>query len=121
MVGQEDDTIYGLLYGFEDTVDKMIREIGHVSHEQFESVIDVLSDIEDDPEKTARFTGVESIDPRSTDTNYATGVDRHMLRRILTYLHAKGEFRALIRKMDPMEGGHSPMECSKFELQKWDK
>ena len=109
----DDATIYGLRNGFETVVAEELERIGFVSKAQVKHVMDVLDPIWQDPTKLAAFKGFYDIESELE----SGGVDRSTAIAVLTYLNAHGQFTDVIAKMDT---NHSPGECRKFVLSKWE-
>ena len=105
--------IYGLLNGIEYVVDSEIDKIGFLSREKFEAMIKILDEYFINPEKLKKFEGYRDIEPELEENS----ISRSDAIIILTYLYADRRFVELIDKMDT---GKSPMECRRFELDKWD-
>lgn len=111
--GPSEANLFGLLNGFEHVIDEELEGIGFVSRDSLMAVINVLSPIDNDPEKLKAFKGFYDIEHELQKH----GVDRSTAIRILTYLNANHQFQGLIAKMDT---SGSPSECRTFEISKWD-
>lgn len=99
--------IYGLLNGSETIIDGILRETPLLEDAKFKSVIDVLNEYFSGEEKDLK--GYYSIEG---DLN-ARNVSRSEAIVILTILKSRGQFTDEISKI---EKGHSPMECSSFDI-----
>lgn len=108
-----DAQIYGLLHGFEGSIDEIIDQVGFISKEKVQTVMDILDPIWSDKSKLDEFKGFYDIE-RELQLN---GVDRPEAYRILKYLKANGQYSTVIDKMD---SSGSPVECRTFELTEWD-
>lgn len=108
-----DATIYGLLNGIEDVIDRELNRIGLISKEKFTAVCDVLQEYFDDDEKLNKLTGYYDIEPKLK----MKGVSRSEAIAILTYLNATNQYDNVIKKFD---SSNSPGECKKFEISKYD-
>lgn len=109
-----DAQIYGLLNGFEDSLNEILERTGDISAEKVKAVMDVLEPIWADADKLKSFKGFYDIE-RELEQR---GVDRSDAIAILRYLKANHQFTDVIEKMD---SSHSPTECRRFELTEWDR
>lgn len=109
-----DAQIYGLLNGFEDSIDEILESTGDISSEKVKAVMDVIEPIWADQEKLKNFRGFYDIEEELRQH----GVDRSDAIAILRYLKANHQFTDVIEKMD---SSHSPTECRRFELTEWDR
>jgi hypothetical protein len=109
-----EEQIYGLLKGFEITVDDLLIEVGDISSAKVESVTNVLEPIWADSQKLNSFSGFYDIEHDLAQL----GIDRGDALRILTYLKASGRF---IDVIDKMNSGNSPAECKRFEVSEWER
>lgn len=114
MCGETDATIYGLLRGFEDVIDEQFDFAGAVTHDELNTVVEILKPYWEDQGKFDAFQGYYDIEPQFK----VAGIDRSKAISILTYLNANGQFTELIDKMDSQQ---SPTECRKFELTQREK
>lgn len=106
--------IYGLLNGFESEINEELENIGYISKEKLEIVIDVLTPYLEDQQKLQSFKGFYDIE----STLKHRGVDRGEAVVILKYLKAKQQFIDVINKMDSSD---SPCECRTFNISDWYK
>lgn len=109
-----DAQIYGLLNGFEGSIDEILERTGDISSEKVKAVMDVLEPIWADQEKLKNFRGFYDIEGELG----RRGVDRSDAIAILRYLKANHQFTDVIEKMD---SSGSPAECRRFELTEWDR
>ncbi len=109
-----DAQIYGLLNGFEGSINEIIERTGDISSEKVQAVMDVLEPIWADEEKLKAFKGYYDIE---SDLG-RRGVNRGDAIAILRYLKANHQFTAIIEKMD---SNHSPTECRSFDLTDLDR
>lgn len=107
-----DSQVYGLLNGFEDSISEVLEEIGIISSEKVQIVMDILEPIWADPEKLSNFKGFYDIEPDLKNNS----VSRIEAIQILKYLKANHQFEEIIAKMDT---SNSPMECRRFEISDW--
>ncbi len=105
--------IYGLLNGFERSIEEELKGIGFISEAKLQAVEDILNEYFVDQEKLKAFKGYYDIERRLE----GLGIGRGEAITILTYLYADGRFVKVIDKMDSPD---SPVECKKFELSEWD-
>ncbi|WP_145047879.1 hypothetical protein [Paenibacillus xylanexedens] len=108
-----DDVIYGLLNGFEDTLNSELEELNFVSSEDVEFVSNVLNEYHIDQEKLNLFKGYYDIEHRLE----SNGIDRMKAHRILTKFIAEHKFEGVIAKMD---SSHSPGEMRTFKIRDYE-
>jgi hypothetical protein len=108
-----DAQIYALLHGFEGAVDDIFEQMGDISSEKLQIVMDILEPIWFDKEKLAKFKGFYDIERELQEK----GIDRPDAYHILTFLKANGQYTSVIEKMD---SSNSPVECRTFEITEWD-
>ncbi len=108
-----DEQIYGLLNGFEESVDDVLIELGDISSAKVESVTNVL-EIWSDPQKLNSFSGFYDIEKELMRLD----VSRSDAIRILKYLKASDRFTDVI---DKMNSSNSPGECKRFEVSEWER
>lgn len=106
--------VYGLLNGFEVSIDRELERAEGISNEKLDATMDVLEEIQIDEKKMADFTGFYDIEP----TLLARGVNRADAIQIFTYLKANDQFSDLIEKMD---SSNSPQECRTFKIYDYEK
>lgn len=102
------ERIYGLLHGFESSINDELESIGFISQEQEQQMVSVLEEYSE-PEKLAKFTGFSEIEEILT----GMAIDRDTARKILIKIYAEGLFHDIINKMD---SSGSPPECRTFHL-----
>jgi hypothetical protein len=98
-----DDVLYGLEHGIESVIDEELFPPG-ITSEKHSALVRILNEIFSDPNKVAAFKGFYDIQP---DVE-AAGISRGEAMVLLTYLHSRGQFVEIIKKMDT---SHSPSEC----------
>lgn len=106
--------VYGLLHGFEMSIDEELGRIGFISDAKFEAAADVLDEIYIDKDKLAKFKGFYDIENALKEK----GVDRSEAIKIFKFFLANDQFVELIAKMNT---SGSPIECKTFELDRCDK
>lgn len=106
--------IYGLLNGFENSIDDELEMTGFVPKEHVEIVGQVLDEIWLDKEKLNSFKGFYDIERKLS----SMGVDRGQANKILRYFSADDRFVEIIEKMDTSD---SPSESRRFNLSEFDK
>lgn len=111
--GASDAQIYGLLNGFEETVDDVVERMGGISTEKMKAVMDVIEPIWSNEERLSKFKGYYDIEGKLA----SKGVDRSDAISIFTYLKANHQFTQLIQKMDSSD---SPSECRRFDISDWE-
>ena len=104
-----DSHVYGLLKGFETSIDSELEQADGISKEKLRHMDEVLSEIFDNEEKLAQFQGFYDIE----DELRSRGINRVDAMKILKFLKADYRFTELIDKMD---SSGSPTECRTFEL-----
>jgi len=109
-----DALIYGLLNGFEDSIEEVLEDVGYISSEKVQCVMDILEPIWSDQDKLLNFKGYYDIEPELKNND----VSRGAAIRILKYLKANNQFTEIIDKMDT---SHSPTECRRFEISDWER
>jgi hypothetical protein len=102
--------IYGLLNGFEESIDEQIAMIGHITKEDVAKVSDILEKTWLDEAKVLYFKGYEDIEAELKEA----GISKHKAYRILKYLHANKEYVDLIEMMVSDEENED--ETNKFLL-----
>lgn len=112
--GASDTHVFGLLNGFEDSIESELEAIGQVPKHHVRQVVGVLDEIWSDPARRQEFTGFYDIEDRLEDE----GVDRAQAIKILMYLKSRGQFDELIQAMD---SSGSPTECRGLNLGEFDR
>ena len=102
---ESNDTIYGLLNGFEHVLDEVIESPKGISKEQVKAVGDVLDQYFLQKKELTGFYDIE-------DELQKRGVDRGEAMEILTYFKAGDKYKELFPKFDT---NNSPTECRTFE------
>ena len=105
--------IYGLLNGFERSINHEIERIGFISEDELSTVEEILDEYFDDENKLEKLNGFYDIEGNLKDR----GIDRSKAIAIMTYLYADHRFTNVI---DKIKSGHSPIECQRFELTEWE-
>ncbi|TYA10913.1 hypothetical protein FRY98_24395 [Paenibacillus faecis] len=103
------DTIFGLLNGFEETLEREIESLELISSEEVAFVSRVLNKYFTDEQKLNDFNGYYDIEAELEER----GIDRIKAKRIITMFKAEGRFLKVIEKMD---SSGSPAECRTFEI-----
>ena len=106
--------VYGLLNGFETSIDSELELADGISGDKLRHMEEVLSEIFYDEEKVSQFQGFYDIE-RELQSRGVTRVDAI---KILKFLKADDRFTELIEKMD---SSRSPAECRTFELYEYEK
>ncbi len=104
-----DACIYGLLNGFENVLTEHLNEIGFISSEKYDHVVNILDRYFDNPEDLKGFWDIESELKKE-------GVSRTEAIIIITYLKANSMFTNVIQKI---ESGHSPSECKYCDISEY--
>ena len=105
--------IYGLLNGFERTIDEEIENIGWTSDHTQDQVETILDKYFSDEKLLKKFKGYYDIDSELKHEN----IDRMTAIRVIKMLKEEGRFITLINKMDSSD---SPVECRTFNLYNWE-
>lgn len=112
LVGSE--TIYGLLNGFEETLDQEIGNLSFISSEEVAYVSSVLNEYHINEQRLSTFNGYYNIEHKLL----SRGIDRIKAKRIVTMFKIEGRFQNVIDKMDT---SGSPGECRTFEIPEYEK
>jgi len=91
-----DDTLYGLLNGFEFVIDEMLADLGHVTHEQLSAMEEVLDRYYKDPVALANLKGFYDIE----DELKQRGISRGKAITLIKYFRAGEHFTAVLDKFD---------------------
>ena len=110
----DESVIYGLLHGFESTINEEIESIGYTSIEEVRAVMDILDEYHKDNDKLSGLKGYYDIEHKLKQV----GIERYKAVEILTYLKANRQYEHVIEKFN---SSNSPVECKTFELNEWDK
>lgn len=106
-----DETIFGLLNGFEDKVDEVIAWMGHISSQRSNDVAEVLDPYFDDPARLANLQGYYDIEPELS----RRGVDRATAIQVLRMFKLTGQYASVIDKIERASPG-SPVECHNLDV-----
>lgn len=109
----EEARIYGLLNGFERTINEEFERIGWIDDDKQAVVEKVLNEYFRNPEKLKMFKGFYDIENELG----RSGISRSDAIQIFRLLHAEGRFIEVLEKMDSTG---SPSECRRFQLSDWD-
>lgn len=112
--GASSSQIYGLLNGFEESIEHELEMIGYVSKTQFDAVGEILDEVFTDEEKMKEFKGFYDLEKKFKER----GVDRGQANKIIRHYYADDRFIDLIDKMDSSD---SPSESRTFKLRDREK
>ena len=101
--------VFGLLHGFETTIDTEIGRTGFISEAKEKAVCEVLEQYFRDPEQLAAFTGYYQIEHELG----ARGVYRSDAMMIFKKLLAENSFVDVI---DKIQKGRSPTELHNLDV-----
>lgn len=107
MVQVSDQTIFGLLNGFESVIESELSVTQTITEDDLNAVADILNPYHIDREKP--FNGYYDIENQLEER----GIGRMKAINILTFFKANGQFEDVINRMDT---AGSPGECRRFNI-----
>jgi hypothetical protein len=108
-----DSHIYGLLKGFEDSINLEL-DYELITKQEVSKVSNILNEIWIDDEKLKNFKGYYDIESEFEKLN----IPRWKIILILTKLKSEDRYTRLLEKMD---SNNSPGECRKFDIESYFK
>ncbi|PTQ55756.1 MAG: hypothetical protein BSOLF_1499 [Candidatus Carbobacillus altaicus] len=110
MVNVSDNTIYGLIYGFEHEIDQQLIKIDLVSSDDIDAMSGILNVYQMDRDALNNFKGYYDIE----EEVMKKGITREKAIKILKYFKLNNQYIEVIKRMD---SEHSPGECRNFDIE----
>lgn len=117
MLAKQSPTIdahtYGLLHGFESSIDEELASIGWITGHEENAAGEVLDEYFSDQTKLDSLKGFYEVE----DKLEARGINRSKALRIFKKMMASHQFESVLRKFDST---HSPGELRRFDINERD-